>query len=258
MSDDRDAAGPAPGPDVERLSALVDGELVPHERVALLAELAHDPQAAARVADYRRLGAALRALFPVPADVRYVVARPRRRWWQGLLAVLAWTGIGLLIGAGAAMWLPGQNVDAWAFASRADQAYAVFAPEQRHPVEVAATDQAHLVAWLSHRLARTLTIPSLDEYGYTLMGGRLLPGANGPAAQLMYQNQAGERLALYVTAAAPQRASFGLLRQEDRRTFYWANEGAGYALSGQRSEPRLREIAMGVCSSLGGNPQAWQ
>ncbi len=111
---------------------------------------------------------------------------------------------------------------------------------------------------MSRRLARTLTIPSLDEYGFTLLGGRLLVGEAGPAAQLMYQDPAGERLTLYITPAAPALATLGVLRQADRRTFYWVSGGAGYALSGQLPEARLRAIAGDVCASLGGDPQAWQ
>ena len=257
MTDDRSSTALTTGPELERLSALVDGELAPHEQAEVAAALAHDVQASARVEDYQRQGAALRSLFPLPTDVRYVLVLPRRAWWRRVSAALAWAGAGMILGTGG-MWLSAREADPWAFSRHADLAYAVYAPEQRHPVEVAATDQAHLVEWLSRRLARTLTIPALDEYGYTLMGGRLLPGAAGPAAQLMYQNQAGGRLTLYITEAAPQHASFRLLRQEDRRTFYWASAGVGYALSGQRSEPRLREIAMDVCSSVGGDPQGWQ
>ncbi|MDF3837204.1 anti-sigma factor, partial [Cupriavidus basilensis] len=163
----------------------------------------------------------------------------------------------LALGIGAA-WLPGASADPHAFARHADTAYAVYAPEQRHPVEVAAVDEAHLRTWLSRRLARTLTIPSLDEYGYALMGGRLLPGEGGPAAQLMYQNRTGERLTLYISPAAPALASVGLLRRADRRTFYWVSGGAGYALSGQLEEGRLRAIASDVCASLGGHPEGWR
>ena len=257
MTDNRSSTAPTTGRELERLSALVDGELAPHDQAEVLAALAHDAQAAARVEDYRRQTAALRSLFPLPTDVRYVLVLPRRTWWRRAAAALAWVGAGAMLGTGAA-WLPAHEADPGDFARHADLAYAIYAPELRHPVEVTATDQGQLVAWLSHRLGRTLTIPALDEYGYTLMGGRLLPGATGPAAQLMYQNQVGGRLTLSITEAAPRRASFRVLRQDDRRTFYWASAGAGYALSGQRSEPRLREIAMDVCSSLGGNPQAWQ
>jgi len=55
---------------------------------------------------------------------------------------------------------------------------------------------------LSKRLNRTLTIPSLHEYGFELVGGRLLPGEDGPAAQFMYQNANGERLTLYMTGGS--------------------------------------------------------
>jgi len=259
MSDDRDTTAP-PDPGLERLSALVDGELTPPEHEAAWAALAHDQQAAARVSDYQRQRSALRALFPLRDDERYLIVRARPSSWRRAALALGWLAVGVALGIGAAR-LPdfgAARADPWAFARHADQAYAVFAPEQRHPVEVPATEQAHLVAWLSRRLSRTLTVPALDAYGYQLVGGRLLAGANGPAAQLMYQNPAGERLTLYITAASPQQAEIRVLGQDGRRTFYWAMDGAGYALSGQRSEPRLREIAADVCSSLGGHPQDWR
>ena len=51
--------------------------------------------------------------------------------------------------------------------------------DRDHPVEVGAGDPDHLVAWLSARLGRPVRAPSLDEYGYQLLGGRLLPGEAG-------------------------------------------------------------------------------
>ncbi|MGO4330481.1 anti-sigma factor [Cupriavidus sp. 2TAF22] len=256
MTDDRDPATP-PEPDLERLSALVDGELSPRAQAEALAGLAHDEQATARVADYRRQCAALKALFPPQHDARYLVVRARPNWWWRGAAALGCLVVGLALGTGAAR-LPGAAADPAAFARHADLAYAVFAVEQRHPVEVPASDQAHLVAWLSRRLSRTLTIPVLDDFGYKLMGGRLLPGATGPAAQLMYENPAGERLTLYIASASSTHPSVSVLRENERRTFYWATGGAGYAVSGQSTEPRLREIALDVCGSLGGAPEEWR
>ena len=263
MNDDR-GPGPTadpnagePAPDLVRLCALVDGELPEAEGAALRAALAHDARAAELAEHYGQQNAALKALFPLPADLRYVLVRASMPWWRRALAATGWVVAGLALALGVA-WLPGASADPNAFARRADAAYVVFAPEERHPVEVAAADQAHLRAWLSRRLARTLTIPSLDEYGFTLLGGRLLVGEAGPAAQLMYQDPAGERLTLYITPAAPALATLGVLRQADRRTFYWVSGGAGYALSGQLPEARLRTIASDVCASLGGDPQAWQ
>jgi anti-sigma factor RsiW len=144
------------------------------------------------------------------------------------------------------------------FAQRADVAYAVYTPEQRHPVEVAASQEEHLINWLSKRLNRPLSVPSLQEYGYSLVGGRLLPDEAGPAAQFMYENQAGARLTLYVTGIARDETAFRLFRDGNRRTFYWVNDHMGYALSGPISESKLRSIALDVCSALGGKPQLWE
>ncbi|WP_420992800.1 anti-sigma factor family protein [Cupriavidus sp. 30B13] len=256
MNHNRNPAMP-PGPELERLSALVDGELPPQAREDVLAGLARDEEAAARVADYQRHGAALRALFPLEHDVRYVVVRPRPHAWRRGAAALGFVAVGLALGTGVA-WLPDSAADTYAFAHHADLAYAVFSTEQRHAVEVPASDHEHLVTWLSHRLSRSLTIPVLDEFGYRLMGGRLLPGATGPAAQLMYENRAGERLTVYIAPASSPQDSFRVLRQDGRSTFYWTAGGTGYAVSGQHSEPRLREIALDVCGSLGCTPESWQ
>ena len=55
-----------------------------------------------------------------------------------------------------------------------------------HPVEVGADDEQHLVNWLSKRLGVKVRAPKLDDAGMSLVGGRLLPGENGPVAQFMY------------------------------------------------------------------------
>ncbi|MGQ7842450.1 anti-sigma factor family protein, partial [Burkholderia pseudomallei] len=91
-----------------------------------------------------------------------------------------------------------------------------------------------------------------------LLGARLLPGAGGPAAQFMYENAAGERLALYVSASAQREAAVRPWRDGGRHTFYWVSERTAYALSGQLDEGRLRTIAADVCGELGGHPQRWR
>ncbi|MGB6008849.1 anti-sigma factor family protein [Castellaniella sp.] len=246
-----------PSPESEEelrlLSALVDDELSEAERAAVSARLADDPAAAAAVTHYRAQNAALKALFPLPHSGPALFVRRRAPWWQ-------WAGMaaaGLALGLTLA-WAPSRSgILTPAFARNADMAYAVYAPEQRHPVEVAAAQQAHLKGWLSKRLNRPLSIPSLQEYGYALVGGRLLPGESGPAAQFMYQNQAGERLTLYIVKFPQGQASFRLLRDGARRTFYWVNQGMGYALSGHLAETHLRAIALDVCTVLGGRPAEW-
>jgi anti-sigma factor RsiW len=276
MNDDRDYAKPGPDkPDLLALSALVDNELSAAERAATLERLAIDTDAARRVADYRAQNAALKALFAIPQETtRCLVLRRHIPWWQRAGVAAAWLVVGvglgpwlaptlvsvfgLVLGSAPAWMAPRLPTDQVAFAQRANIAYAVYAPEQRHPVEVAADEKAQLVTWLSRRLGRSLVVPSLQEYGYALVGGRLLPGEAGPAAQFMYQNVAGERLTLYVTQFSRDTAAVGLLSDGGRNTFYWANQGMGYALSGQVPEIHLRPIALDVCGALGGHPESWR
>lgn len=245
---------------LEALSALVDNELSPSDRAAWAKYAANDPQAAERIAHYRAQNAALKALFPLPRENVRGVFLPRRTPWRRRVGSAAvWLTLGLSLGL-APKWVnsyfaAGQP----AFAKNAAIAYAVYAPERRHPVEVAAADEKHLINWLSNRLDRPLSAPSLREYGYSLIGGRLLPGEAGPAAQFMYEDKTGKRLTIYITAALKHTAAIQMLPDiNEESTFYWVSKGMGYALSGHGSSAYLRAIAVDVCGALGGNPQTWQ
>ena len=50
-------------------------------------------------------------------------------------------------------------------------AHRTFSVEVRHPVEVDAGQEAHLVQWLSKRLGRSLVVPDLAAAGFQLMAG---------------------------------------------------------------------------------------
>lgn len=251
------------GIDSQMLGAFVDGELDETQRAAVLAALEHDPEAKARVAAWRAQKTALRALCNQPEDVAapVMIVRARATWPRRLALAAGWLAAGIAIGVVAGTFVPEglrRHPEPATFARRADIAYAVYAPEVRHPVEVGAADETHLMNWLSKRLGRKLSVPSLQEYGYSLVGGRLLPGEAGPAAQFMYESAAGARLTLYVAHIPTDETAFRLLRDGDRRTFYWVSDHFGYALSGPISEAKLRAIAIEVCSALGGKPESWQ
>lgn len=260
-SDHRDPEFPA-RLDLQTLSAFVDAELPEAEQAAVSAELQRDPESTARVAAWRAQKTALKAIFgELEKDApSFVVLRPRTSRVKRIALAASWLVAGIALGATAGGLLPRlvENVrEPATFARRADIAYAVYAPEVRHPVEVGAQDETHLTSWLSKRLGRSLSVPSLQEYGYTFVGGRLLPGEKGPAAQLMYESKQGVRLTLYVVQSPTDDMAFRLLRDGDRRTFYWVSDHLGYALSGSISEAKLRAIAIDVCSSLGGRPGSW-
>ena len=138
-------------------------------------------------------------------------------------------------------------------ARRAALAHATYSPEVRHPVEVGADQEQHLVAWLSKRLGTKLHAPKLDEAGMSLVGGRLLPGDSGPVAQFMYQTASGRRATLYVRAEARghSETAFRYARENNVSVFYWIDRERGYALaSADLGRDELLRIATLVYKQL--------
>jgi anti-sigma factor RsiW len=172
-----------------------------------------------------------------------------------MAAMLALT----LAGGGAGWWLHGAaqtgeraQQAALALPARAALAHAVYTPEVRHPVEVGADQQAHLVAWLSKRLGAQLKPPLLTAQGYTLEGGRLLPGQSGPVAQFMYRDGGGVRLTLYVSTEQKQHrdTAFRFAQEGEVSVFYWLDGQFGYALSGNLDKAALATLANAVYAQL--------
>lgn len=259
------ASRPAPLHE-DALHALVDGRL-PAARVEAV-DAALDPSAREQAEAWRQQREALQSLHrdwldrPVPDALLGAAGRlhntraaQRRR--------LAWAGMaaGWMLAFGLGWGLHGQQAGGAMqaavgapparFVRQAAVAYAVYQPEQRHPVEVAADQQEHLVQWLSKRLARPLTVPGLQAQGFELVGGRLLPGEHGARAQFMYQNAAGQRITLYLGAldGAPLEA-FRFDRQGPVASFYWVERGFGYAITGELPRPALQALATAVYEQL--------
>ncbi len=243
------------------LQAYADGRLEPKRRMAVEAWLATRPEEAERIADYRKLAKELRSIYdPVISETlppRF--ARKRVQWRRYALAA-GWMLIGLLIGALAGWELresrptlaPAADAGA-AMARRAAIAHATYSPEVRHPVEVGADQEAHLMAWLSKRLGAPLRAPQLEEVGYSLVGGRLLPGDTGPVAHFMYQTQKGARITLYVRTdvAGNRETAFRYAEEGKVRVFYWVDRKMGYALSsGDIGKDELLKVANTVYQQL--------
>lgn len=227
------------------LHTYLDGRLPPERHAAVAAYLASHPEEAARIDGYRRLNDALRQGYggileePVPARLRRLTRRVT--WPRRAAAALAWVALGGVIGWGLGAGggsAPGFDERLVASATRA---HAVYAVEVRHPVEVRADEEAHLSAWLSKRLGAELRPPQLGAVGYHLVGGRLLPGDEGPAAQFMYEDAGGHRLTLYVRRANEESGTtaFQYGHDGDVGVFYWIDGAFGYALSGELPREQL-------------------
>ena len=193
-------------------------------------------------------------LEPIPARLHL-----RRPPWIGYARAAAVFAVGIAIGLVmpyAWRGAPGPGLAASpppaGLPARAARAHLVYAAEVRHPVEVDASQQEHLVAWLSKRLGTKLKVPVLSDEGYELLGGRLLPGSDGPVAQFMYQETAGRRLTLYVSARAKSegQTAFRYAQEGAVSVFYWIDGNWGYALSGEIDRPALSRISTSVYRQL--------
>jgi len=176
-----------------------------------------------------------------PVPEHWLRARGRR--WRPFAIAAAWVLTGVALGAVAGWQLHHWRVPAPApqaegavpaFVKRAAVAHSTYSPEVRHPVEVGADQESHLVAWLSKRLGEPLRAPHLESVGYKLIGGRLLPGETGaPVAHFMYQCKAGTRVTLYVRSkpAVSRETAFLYTAEGPVRVYYWMDRKLGYAVS---------------------------
>jgi anti-sigma factor RsiW len=234
----------------DELHAYVDNELPAERRGDVEAWLAAHPDDAERVQSWRTMADALHARYDSVADeavpkrleLERLVRQPRR-WVYGaiaatLVAFVAGGGAGWVARGAAAAPSTFQN-----FTLDALDAHRLYVVEVRHPVEVAASDRDHLVQWLSKRCGYDVKAPVLEGTGLKLVGGRLLPGPEAPAAFLMYESPNGERFTLYTSRADTDTTQMRYATSEGDGAMYWADRGVGYVLSGPADKDRLNQVA---------------
>ncbi|MBV8850347.1 MAG: anti-sigma factor [Methylobacteriaceae bacterium] len=250
-------SGPPPMGE-DDLNAFIDGRLS-SERHALVARfLDEHPELAKRVEADIAAQTALRdsllfkATEPIPARLRVAnLAATRRSAPRYRLQIAAAAALLLMFG-GVVGWFAHARLAApltaadTPLAAEAMRAHRVFVVETVHPVEVAAAQEAHLVQWLSRRLNHPLKAPDLSAQGFHLMGGRLLPANAGAAAQLMYQNDAGARLTIYLRADGDKETAFQFVQGQNASAFTWTEDGFGYAIAAQADRAQLLRIAESV------------
>ena len=193
------------------LQAYADGTLPEERRAAVATWLAAHPEDAERIDSYRRIAEELRTSYdgvlhePVPERLQRAVQRPRTRAFAlvagAVLLGVALGGLGgwQLRGIQGTPSTPGDG--AGALARRAAVAHATYS--------------------------------KLEAVGYSLVGGRLLPGENGPVAHFMYQCNRGTRVTLYVRSdmGSNRSTAFRYAREANVGVFYWVDTKIGYAVS---------------------------
>lgn len=230
------------------LHAWADGRLDAARAGEIEAWLAANPEEQARLQGWKRQKELLHEAFdpvleePVPARLADAASRrPRSRLWR-VAAAVGWIAIGSVAGYALRGVKPADPAQP-SLARNAAMAHVVYTPEVRHPVEVGADQEVHLLQWLSKRLGTPINAPHFGKEGFDLVGGRLLPGERGPVAQFMYQDRGGRRLTLYVRGDPDNRDTAFRFAQEGKvGVFYWLDGRLGYALSGEI--PRAELLAM--------------
>jgi anti-sigma factor RsiW len=259
------------------LQAFLDGELDPARAAEVEVWLLAHPAQQARIEVWKRNDEALRgalapmAMEPVPAHLRDAVLRdavlgdavqapartyaaPRRMVWNAIAATLL-LGIGAIGG-----WLAhgysavetSRNAGS-SIASRAMDAHIVYAADLRHPIEVPASEQSHLNAWLSRRVQQPIAAPDLSGAGFSLMGGRLLADGGKPAALFMYEGTDGRRLTVVLAQNGqhtPGRPE--LLARDDLTAMTFGDGPLAVAVTGAVGSDKLRGIGEIVSMSLRG------
>jgi anti-sigma factor RsiW len=229
------------------LHRFVDGELNDADARAVADLVAADERLKRKVEEYREINRRLEQIYaeqqPVPARLLMAVSASRGFAFERIAAAFVWLIIGGVIG-----YLThdryGANEYVRPVVVEAAYAHTVYVPEVRHPVEVNADQKDHLNAWLSKRLNRPIAAPDLRGAGYTLIGGRLLPDGHRPAAQFMFEDEAGSRITLYIRHALDTReTSFRHAENDDLGIVYWVDDGLAYALTAAATRQELIDAA---------------
>jgi anti-sigma factor RsiW len=243
----------------------LDGELPAEDRMAYDLWLLANPEMAARSARFAADSEALRAAFagvanePVPPRLTKTLlgeAGGRRhllasRWWLAAAAAV------LLIAGGLAGYFAGargigfEDPKEDQLAEEAIAAHVIYAAEKRHAVEVPASDKDHMETWLSNRIGLKLVTPDLAPDGFHLVGGRLLPAGSSKAAMLLYEDDAGNRLSMFITAETTATGKGTYADAADGpHAVYWTDKGYGCAVVGTLPGGRLKAVATSAYKQL--------
>lgn len=128
--------------------------------------------------------------------------------------------------------------------------HAVYAGQQRHLVEVPASEADHIETWLTATIGAQVTIPDLTDQGLTFQGARLLVAAGKPVSQLMYTDALGRVVALCQIQTAQPRSGFADSQAEAFHLVSWGGSDANFVIIGDKDRTDLTEIAQSAAAQV--------
>jgi anti-sigma factor RsiW len=226
------------------LHAYVDDRLDPARRAEVDRHLRTNPALQRRVDGWREQAEALRDALafklqePVPSSLHlgrlFEERIARRRWglfngpWRAAAAML------LMVGLGAAGGWTARGTQRMGEVTRlgmeAAAAHNVFAADPAHPIEIGWENRPELMAWIDRKLHRTVSVPDLSAQGYRLIGGRVLSTMIGPAAMLVYDDDHGNRITVFLQPMRSDVAPMQPVRAGAANGYAWIDAHMGYGV----------------------------
>jgi anti-sigma factor RsiW len=228
----------------DELHAYADDRLDPVRRAEVEAHLQANPALRRRVEGWRQQAEALRDALafkvrePVPSSLHLGrlqeqrAARQRQSLfsspWRAAAAMLLMLGLG----AGAGWTARGSQRmgEVTRLGMEAAAAHSVFAADPTHSIEIGPENRAELVAWIDRKLHRSVDVPDLSAQGYHLIGGRVLSTMIGAAAMLVYDDDQGGRITLFLQPMRSDVAPMQPVGSGAASGYAWIDGHMGYGI----------------------------
>lgn len=128
-------------------------------------------------------------------------------------------------------------------------AYRLYAGDKEYPVEFGSDKIDAVTSWLDRTFKTPFKVPTLEDEGYKLVGGRVLPYSSGNYGFFLYENAKSERVAVicWPRGQSPQpvrRYNPG----KDYTTRYWNKSKFGFAVYAQSANSEFETVADKVTS----------
>jgi len=224
----------------ERLHAFLDGELDPEGECEVALYLEKNPGAAERLRTYALHTEALRQGLARTSDgaaldrTRALQRRLARRLALG--RAMAWArraaAVAVLLAGG---WFAhGELRDMEmaglpTFVQDAAAAHILFSEDPTAAVVWTSQDVAFVERTIALFLGRPVEVPPVDE-ALSLVGVRLRGHDGGELAQLIYEDEAGNRVSLLLSSADAAAAGEDSIDMGEVDVTYWSEGGVDYAI----------------------------
>lgn len=250
--------------DPETLSAFLDGELSPAETLEIEKALETDAELRAELESLMAADQAAQDDFaeilnePVPFELAAAIenappaadapaanlpGKPSSLTWLTAIAAC----VALMIG-GAGGYLAGstntsQLASAPGWLEDIADYHRVYAGQERHLVEVPASEADHIETWLTKTVGAQVRVPDLSQHGLTFQGARLLVAAGKPVSQLMFKDAEGRVVALCLIQTDTPADGFTERSIDGFDMVSWGGQNANFVIVGDEGRDDLEAIA---------------